>query len=417
MADSLNGTTAELKLDLLFEGVRYTDSLRRAGEHSFPNFAPYRFAPGEDDPTGAGKADIPYMLVTDDGTHCRIKVSRSSPWWISGSRADGYELHCDRGGPARRIDFEPAQRWMAGTTPDGVPRAMAGISLHGDMAVVNVAPGCEYFLAPKQDGVSMRCTFCTYGAPDARLGHLGQEMGVTPLPERTYRRMQEVLSDALAETELRHIYLVGGSLVDPRQEGVRFIELARRVQEVVDRRVRLACGSGALPIEALKVLHGEKLVDTICFDLEIWSEPLFARICPGKHRYVGYRGWIEALENAVALWGRERVYSAMVAGVEFEPELGLSLERATEIALEGSRDLCSRGIIPIYSLYWPPPQRELPEHLRSLRRFFERLQLGYHEIRREAGLEIWDGFMCRRCAYMQVECDLDHALAARDHAA
>ena len=44
------------------------------------------------------------------------------------------------------------------------------------MLVINVAPGCEYFLH-KQDGVSMRCTFCAYGAPDERTVHLGQKTG------------------------------------------------------------------------------------------------------------------------------------------------------------------------------------------------------------------------------------------------
>ena len=103
----------------------------------------------------------------------------------------------------------------------------------------------------------------------------------------------------------------------------------------------------------------------------------------------------------------------MVAGVELGSELGLSTDEALEIALRGAADLVGRGILPIYSLYWPPAGRDRPEHLADLRGFFERLQLGYREIRREAKLEIWDGFMCHRCAYMQLECDLDRALRGK----
>lgn len=407
--------SARLKLDLMFEGVRFTEALGRATEHSFPNFSPYRFAPGEPDPTGTGKAAIPYMLVTADDTHARIKGCSSSAWSVSGSHETGYELCRDDTEPASSVRFEPARAWSQGRTQDDHPRALAGLSLHGDMLVVNVAPGCEYFLAPKQDGVSMRCTFCTYGAPDDRTLHLGQERGRTELPESTYARMQEVLADALQESSIRHIYLVGGSLTDPREEGVRFTELARRVQQVNRRRIPVTCGSGALPQESLKLLHEERLVDAVCFNLEIWSKPLFKAICPGKHRYVGYDRWIQSLETAVGMWGPGKVYSAMVAGVEFGAELELSFQEAFDTAMRGAEDLCGRGILPIYSLFWPPAGRDLPRDLSNLRTFFERLQIGYSEIRSRHGLSIWDGFMCHRCSYMQLECDIDRG-AARDRA-
>ena len=399
----------ELKLDLMFEGLRYSDALGRAAEHSFPNFVPYRFAPGERDASGTGQARIPYMLLTPGETHCRVKGSASSRFWVD-ERESGYELHRDDDPAVLSIDFEPAVAWMSGATRDGLPRSQAGISLHGDMAVINVAPGCEYFLAPKQAGRSMRCTFCTYGAPDERSKQLGQVMGQTALPDLPYLRMQEVLAAALEECDIRHIYLVGGSLTDPREEGVRFAELARRVQQVNQRRVPVTCGSGALPDESLRVLRDERLVDAICFNLEVWSQPLFEVICPGKHRFVGYDAWIASLERAVAIWGPGHVYSAMVAGVELGPELGLSADEALEIELSGAADLVGRGILPIYSLYWPPAGRNRPDPTADLRGFYERLQLGYREIRREAGLQIWDGFMCHRCAYMQLECDLDRAL-------
>jgi hypothetical protein len=403
----------ELKVDLMFDGVRYTEALARAADHSFPNYFPHRVAPGEYDPTGTGRVGIPYMLVTPDGMHCRIKINAASPWSVTGARVEGYRLgHAD--GRAVPVDFEPAQRWMAGLTRDGIPRAHAGVTQHGDMIIVNVAPGCEYFVAPKADGISMRCTFCTYGAPDERTKHLGQVMGRTAIPAPTSLRLQEVLDAVLEQTEIATIYLVGGSLTDPREEGDRFVELARSVQAVNRGRVPVTCGSGALPEESLRALWDDRLVDAICFNLEVWSEPLFARVCPGKNRYVGYHRWIESLERAVSLWGRERVYSAMVAGVELGPDVGLEPGEATELALRGAEDLCARGVMPIYSPYWPAAHKNLAEDYSGLRRFFEDLQLGYHRIRRGHGLRFWDGFVTRRSAYMQLERDLDHAFASEE---
>ena len=164
---------------------------------------------------------------------------------------------------------------------------------------------------------------------------------------------REALQAVIDQTEIRHIYLVGGSLTDARKEGERFLQLARFVKQANKRGIPVALGSGALPDDVIEQFHAEQLVQHVCFNLEMWSEPLFAKVCPGKNRYVGYGRWIEALETAVRLWGRGNVYSAMVAGIELEPEHGLEWEEAARIALQGAEDLCSRGIIPIYSLVWP----------------------------------------------------------------
>ena len=238
---------ARLKLDLMFDGIRYSPALGEAAKKAFPNFYPYRFQKNEHDPTGTGKTTIPYLLETAQGTHSRIRGNGSSPWAVTGSDAQGYELSNDDTGEETSIKFEPLPEWMKSQTSDGYPMAQCGISVHGDMLVVNVAPGCEYFVAEKQNGISMRCTFCAYGAPDDRSKKLGQVIGEISLPEITYQRMQETIQAALNEMEIRHIYLVGGSLPDPHKEGLRFIELAKKVKQCLPHPVPVTCGSGAIP--------------------------------------------------------------------------------------------------------------------------------------------------------------------------
>ena len=399
---------AELKLDLMFAGIRYTDALGQAADGAFPNFYPYRFAPGEPDPTGKGKALIPYMLITEDDVLSRIKGNGQSPWIIAGDRRSGYRLrHEQHKYPERAVQFTPIPDWMKKLTSDGVAMDQTGISLHTDMAVINLAPACQYFLVEKENGKSLRCGFCAYGAPDARSDQLGQKMDQVSLPELSYARMKETLAELAASNEVRHIYLVGGSMTDWAQEGQRFVELAREVQSVIQHKIPVTCGSGALPDAYIKQLHDEDLVDAVCFNLEVWSESLFAKVCPGKNKFVGYKNWIAALEYAVKVFGKGRVYTAMVAGIELGPEFGMSGEEALNLALRGAEDLCSRGVIPIYSLYWPVAGHNLPETFSILRKYFEQLNLGYAEIRKNYALQIWEGFMCHRCAYMQLECDID----------
>lgn len=398
--------SAKLKLDLMFEGVRYSEALGAAAAHAFPNFYPYRFGKGEPNPTGRDKVTIPYLMTLEDETMLRVKGNPDSAWQVTGSLADGYHLVNDDGRDLP-IGFEPLPGWMSATCSDGTPMAQAGVSLHGDMAVINVAPGCEYFLAKDEDGNSKKCSFCAYGAPNERVAHFNQAIGTAAIPETTLARMQEVLTAAIQEGGIRHIYLVGGSMTDPAEEGERFLQLARAVQTVVQRRIPVALGSGAIPANQLQTFHDEQLVDFVCFNLEVWPEELFEQICPGKQDFVGFDNWLMSLEQAVALWGEGNVYSAMVAGIELEPEFGYDWEQAADMAVQGAIDLCDRGVLPIYSLYWPTGGRDHPDYFSRLRNYFERLNLGYQDIRERTGLHVADGFMCHRCAYMQLECDLD----------
>jgi len=358
-------SSAQLKTEVMFHGIRYSDALGEAAGHAYPNFYPYKFDKDEPNPTGQDKVAIPYLARIDDGTLFRVLGHGQSKWSVSGDREAGYRLqHDDRDDNGIALAFEPLPGWMSRQTSDGFPMAQAGIGLHGDMAVINVAPGCEFFLH-KHDGESMRCKFCAYGAPDERTAHLGQVTGQVAVPGQTLARMQETLKAAIDEGEIRHIYLVGGSLTDGYDEAERFMQTA--------------------------------------------AAPLFAAVCPGKHRYVGYDRWIASLEKAVELWGRGHVYSAMVAGIELEPDYGMTAGEAAKLAVRGAEDLCSRGILPVYSLFWPIGQAHHPDYRDPLRKYFETLNAECFEIRQKHGLQISDSFMCHRCAYMQLECDIDRA--------
>ena len=301
MSASFN-ESARLKVDVMFHGIRYTDALGRAAEDAYPNFYQYRFQSDEPNPTGQNKVAIPYLLKTADGTLIRVQGNGVSHWSVEADSGNGYRLISDDETVGDiPVEFEARPDWLDGQTADAFPMAQTGVSLHGDMVVINVAPGCEYFLT-KHDGVSMRCTFCAYGAPDQRTAHLGQNAGQVEVPELTLSRMQETLRAAIDEGDIRHIYLVGGSLPDADREGERFLQVARAVRAANADRIPVTLGSGALPEKNLRQFFDEKLVENVCFNLEIWSEPLFSKVCPGKNRFVGYESWIGSLEKAVGLW-------------------------------------------------------------------------------------------------------------------
>jgi hypothetical protein len=297
---------------------------------------------------------------------------------------------------------------MAGVCRDGTSMGRVGASVHGDMLVLNPAPGCQYFSARREAGRRMRCAFCLYGQPAPWQEALGQTLDEPLLPEWALARLVETVNAAVAGGDIAHVYLVGGSLVDPAEEAARYLQLARAIRRGCPDVPYLACGSGALPDEALEELHGEGLVDGVCFNLEVFGADLFETICPGKARSVGYEGWLHSLEKAVALWGVGHVYTAMVAGVELEPKWGgLGVAEAVDRCVTGAADLLDRGIFPIFSLYWPLYGEAHDEVVAKLRDYFAAVHLRYADLRRARALHFDPRFMCHRCAYMQLECDLD----------
>ena len=86
------GPISAMKLDLMFDGIRYTEALGEAAAHAYPNYYPYRFQKGEPDPTGQGKVEIPYLVTLPDETLIRVKGSFESPWHVAGDRSSGYKL-------------------------------------------------------------------------------------------------------------------------------------------------------------------------------------------------------------------------------------------------------------------------------------------------------------------------------------
>ncbi|MBU0551770.1 hypothetical protein KKF91_06775 [Myxococcota bacterium] len=395
-----------LKAALLFAGVRYHPCLAEAADWAFPAYWPHQIPPGEPSFRGKRVTDVPYLVVFDDESQVRLRIKPDSPFIIR-PEGEGYALF---DGEARLtgLTFERKHPWTNALTADGTPMKSTGLSQHGDMLVLNAAPGCEYFVVPGEEGRSknLSCTFCLYGVPDQRMKSLGQELFKVELPDSTLNHVVEAASHP--ETHARHLYLVGGSMLDMAQEGARYVQLARRLAEAgLMDRYYVACGSGALlkpHMEQLKALG----VKGACFNLEVWDPAQFKRICPGKDHVVGRDRWLRALEEAVEVFGRGHVSTAFVGGVELEGEGAFeSVEAALQSNLEGARWLIERDIQAIWSLHWKVTGKNRgDEPVYSLDHFLK-LNEGLSELRHAANLPINTDFFCHHCAYMQLEPDFD----------
>lgn len=436
-----------LKAALLFAGVRYHPSLVEAGEWAFPNFMPFHLPPNARPYRGARQVPFPYLLRLDDDTQVRLRIKEDSPFsirpvgpyyegegWSVGTDApispelsvgpEGYPFALyDGEDELCRLTFEPRLAWTNALTADGTPFKATGLSQHGDMLVLNPAPGCEFFVAPPEGALerreggktrNMSCQFCLYGMPDKqRMGPLGQELYQAGLPEAQLERICEAC--AHPETHAKHLYLVSGSMLDMAQEGERFVQLARALNEKgLHERYYVACGSGAIPKEAMLKMR-DLGVRGASFNLEVWGREQFERVCPGKAHYVGYDRWLRSLDEAVEVFGEGNVMSAFVGGAELDGEGALSdPQQALANNIEGGAHLLSRGVQPVFSLHWKMTgkQRGL-EPLYNLDTFLA-LNEELSALRCQHGQLTNPEFFCKRCAYMQLEPDYDaHTRAER----
>ena len=421
-----------LKAALLFCGVRYHRELVEAGDWAFPNFMPFHLPPDSLSYRGSRQVSFPYLLRLEDDTQVRLRIKNDSPFILRRSTPElGVDPNAgwgEGGGDAPhriqpsglpfvlfedqeeicRLTFEPKLPWSDALTADGTSFKATGLSQHGDMLVLNPAPGCEYFVAPLgHEKKNLSCQFCLYGLPDQRMTPLGQELFKATLPDGHLKRICEAC--AHPQTHAQHLYLVGGSMVDMREEGRRFVQLARALNaQGLHERYYIACGSGAIPLESMRELKALG-VKGACFNLEVWDEAQFKRVCPGKDHFVGRARWIQALEEAVSVFGVGHVMSAFVGGAELEGEGAFAdPDEALHSNLEGAAELLSKGIQPIYSLHWKMTGKNRGlEPIYSLDHFLK-LNRGLAALRRTHQHPINPDFFCRRCAYMQLEPDYDH---------
>ncbi len=401
-----------LKAALLFEGVQYDQCLAEAASWAFPNFMPHHLPPGEPSFQGQRVVQIPYLFRLPDDTQVRLRIKPQSPFRLSADPDSGQIVLYENDKVISPTSFEAREAWTDMLTADGTPMKATGLSQHGEMLVLNVAPGCEYFVVPSEEpggkSKNLSCKFCLYGLPDKRMEPLGQELYVINMPEPTLDRVVEAC--AHTETNARQLYIVGGSMLDMAEEGRRFIQIAEHLARAgLTERYYVACGSGAIPKSAMKTLR-DLGVRGACFNLEVWDPKQFARICPGKDQIVGRERWIESLEEAVDVFGVDNVMTAFVGGAELEGDGAFTdPQQALDSAIESGEYLIPRGIQAVYSLHWKMTGKNRGQEPIYTLDFFLKLNEALFEIRKREGLFTNPDFFSKRSAYMQLEPDYDAA--------
>jgi hypothetical protein len=386
------------KADLLFSGVKYTPELSEAvAEGAAPGFWPYR----QIDADGKGQfLPVPYLFKLGDAV-ARVRVNASGAYEVR-RHGSGFMLS-KNGEHLAPVEFVRAHSWQSFRTSDGSAYLEAGVEQLGDMLVINLTPGCEYFLTKSS------CSFCGYGRFSPRTQALGQIPGVIQPPNKALERLKEVLAFAAETGEARHIYIVGGSVLSPEQEVDRFVPVIEIARKCAGDKLRVTIGSGAVDRAGSEAFR-DAGADSCCYNLETWDPATFEAACPGKAKYVGRDRWIRGLVDAVDVFGWGNVASAFVAGLEMrKPGPCMNEEAMFASITEGAAFLMDRGIMPLYSPLWPVEGTEYgPQDGISPEQYLK-LESDICRLRAARNFPVPSWLICPGCSYMLLEVDFDVA--------
>ncbi len=176
--------------------------------------------------------------------------------------------------------------------------------------------------------VSERCIYdCKFCAVPRLMGEV-----------KSHERVMEMVREAKATGRLESISLTSGTEVSPRQEAERVAALVRDLL-----RFGVPIGVSVNPFPGVNRILLDAGADEVKYNLETPDREIFARVCPG----LSYQEIMDALEEAVELFGPNHVFSNLIIG----------LGESDKTIHQGIDELTAKGVLPVLRAAYPHPLR------------------------------------------------------------
>jgi hypothetical protein len=278
METDVRRNPALLKLELYCRGIRIDDSCHVAEDGGR---AVLRTRAG----LGSG-----LELVLPGGLWTNVPVSeafaRSSPYVLHRT-LDHYEIrrHAGRGSDViAPVRLAPRPGWYDRTTSSGKPMTRVG-TLQGTYLGIYPARVCEYWTEKPERS---NCHFCS----------VGLNLGADDDPEKSVDEVMEVVHAAIEESGITYVDFNTG-----HYEGETYLDILEPYLRRVKRETGLLVGVQTPPHRDLRRYDALRKmgVNRVSFCFEIYDEPDFKRVCPGKDREYGLARYLEAVRYCATL--------------------------------------------------------------------------------------------------------------------
>jgi hypothetical protein len=323
-----------LKADLLLKGLRISDeALTTVGQGGLEKvFWVFEMTPSTHYGTGDGTRPLPNDMLLPYDLYADVRYSPSSPYTVHKTNGsivlikDKTEI-CEVKWPARPDFYD--KRTASGELMKKVS------SMRGDCGLrVCFDNMCHYFSRDEQ------CKFCNIVPTRQR----NRDHVVT-------RKQSQDVYDCVKEAIFNnpvcsHLAFTAGAAAD---DGLgNFPAMLENIKPLIEEKYFpiVAAITATRNIQETEYLHSTG-ISSVAFNIEIWDEELFKKICPGKHKRIGRDRWLESLKEARKLFKPARTMSSFVVGLEPKKSL-----------LEGIEYLTAEGIFPIMSPFVPMVETE-----------------------------------------------------------
>ena len=176
--------------------------------------------------------------------------------------------------------------------------------------------------------VSERCIFdCKFCAVPKLSGGI-----------KSRQTVLQMVEEAARTGHLQAISLTSGVEVSPQHEAERVAGIVRDL-----KRFRVPVGVSISPFPGVNKILKDAGADEVKYNLECVDKELFPRVCPG----ISYQEIMDALQEAVVVFGKNRVFTNIIVGLgESDEPIRRSIDELTEM-----------GVIPVLRAVYPHPLR------------------------------------------------------------
>ena len=378
-----------LKIDVQRRSLRYTErALATLDRKKHQVNARQQFGLSSD----FGEAVFPFSLLLRDGTSVISGPDprAEAPYVVD--HLDGRTVIVDGGEIVDEVEFWPRHDFLDKFTSSGKPMwQIAGFSRPQRLDFVPYLH-CHFW----DNGHGCRYCNCSFLAKKAKeiCG-----IDVRLAPQDVYETAREALKQP---GRYVNVLLSGGSIPGAdhtfEEEVQIYIETLQAIGAAFNtRRFPSQLVASAFTEKQLERIYEQTGLLTYTTDLEVLDEEKFNWICPGKAETVGYREWRRRLIAAVDIFGRGRVNTNIVSGINLAQPRGCSSEdEALEETLIAVEDLAKHGVTVATSTWYPGEGSVFHKQKTPSLEFHVRLAQGIAELARQYGLNA-DLDNYRRC--------------------
>lgn len=326
---------------------------------------------------------IPVSLTLRDGSSILSgpRPNATDPYVVD--VVDGRLVLTDGGEPLEEVDYWYRPDYVTKTTSSGKPMWQVATP-RPQRLDINPYAFCHFW----DDGAG--CKYCNIAS------HYKREQQSNDKPLRLDPRdVQETVAEAIKQPgRFANICLTGGSILDGEalfdEEVDNYIEVLQAIGEnFSSRRFPSQLIASAFTVEQLARIHEQTGLSTYTSDIEVLDEEKFNWICPGKAKRVGYREWKRRIVEAVSVFGRGRVNTGIVGGVDLASPHGFASEEASLAAvLEEAEDLAAQGVATVQCVWAPTRGSAFYKQTVPSLEYYVRLSAGLDGLRRRYGLDV-----------------------------